>query len=67
MRFPGATAGFSMMPYARRALVAALLLLVPATAPTAQDASAVASKPRLVVVIGIDQFRTDYIDKLEQQ
>ncbi|MGH9158769.1 MAG: hypothetical protein ACRD2X_02120 [Vicinamibacteraceae bacterium] len=56
-----------MMPYARRALVAALLLLVPATAPTAQDASAVASKPRLVVVIGIDQFRTDYIDKLEQQ
>ncbi|MPZ21320.1 MAG: hypothetical protein GEV06_25990 [Luteitalea sp.] len=55
------------MPHARPALFAVLLLLTSSAAPTAQRVSALGPKPRLVVVVGVDQFRTDYIDKFEGQ
>jgi predicted AlkP superfamily pyrophosphatase or phosphodiesterase len=56
-----------MMPSARRAFFVGLLLFYPSAAPTAQRPPAPEPKPRLVVVIGVDQFRTDYIDKFEGQ
>ncbi|MPY87152.1 MAG: hypothetical protein GEU99_04440 [Luteitalea sp.] len=58
-----------MMSGRRRASLTLLLALcLPLTALTAQaEPPQGLERPRLVVLVGVDQFRTDYIDKFEFQ